>query len=284
MRESDIHYARWIFDRREKNWFNIILLSLVLHALFFFLLHSVKSKEEIVADQAPASIKVNFSHPSPEHVIENKKNDKRRILTDTKPNSSVHFYSNLEKKAKKKEDSPQAKPENNLSSFLPNSDNNYVNALRQQNSAPSKSIQTDDGDIPIEGPSLAPTNEPRVLSRYAEKDMSLFQFTQEFRERFGAIWSSEDRVVPPTSPLRPGDIVYYKIFINSNGSLLKFENISQSSRPQKDYSDLDKIFSHVIARVFPMSVPPKFAHKNIVLTEVVAIQVVDRNVPVRFSS
>ncbi|MES2613936.1 MAG: hypothetical protein V4591_00815 [Bdellovibrionota bacterium] len=274
-RESEIHFYRWIFDRKENNWLNVALFSLALHILFFFLLTQLKPKEEVIADQSSSSIKINFSTPQINQKLASKKNKKftkkREILTS--PNSQSEAYT-----------TPQLHPEKqDLNSFLPKNNSNYLSNLRRQNQIQKNNIQGDDGDLPIDGPSLAPTNGPRIISRYAEKDMSLFQFTQEFRERFGAIWNSEDRVVPPTSPLRPGDIVYYKIYINTNGSMEKFENLSRKDHPKKDYTDIDKLFTQVITRVLPMSVPPKFAHKNITLSEVIAIQVVDRNMPVKFS-
>ena len=286
MRESEIHFSRWIFDRKEKNWLNIILLSLAFHAIIFVLLYYSKPKAEIVADQGASSIKINFSKLHQDQKITKKiiVKQEHKILTDTNPNSQSKFFSpkhSVPKVIPKEKETSEA--DDSINSFLPNSSTNYVDNLRHQNQLPKNEIEGDDGDIPIEGPSLAPTNEPRVVKRFAEKDMSLFQFTQEFRERFGAVWNSEDRVVPPSSPLHPGDIVYYKVYINTNGSMEKFENLSRTSHPQKDYTAIDKIFSNVVANVFPMVVPPKFAHKNITLTEVIAIQVVDRNMPARYS-
>lgn len=298
-RESEIHFSRWLYEQREKNWLNIVILSLAIHALIFCLLYYIKPTKEIAADQNSSSIKINFSQKPTQtekkltlsQKLKSKFFKKKSsILTDTKKNSQNKFFApsqpNIHETTKDKNivSIPQHQNhEKNLNSFLPNSNSNYLNNLRQKAQIPQTQIQGDDGDIPVEGPSLAPTNQPKVLSRYAEKDMTMFQFTQEFRERFGAVWNSEERIVPPTSPLHPGDIVYYKVYIRSNGKLEKYENLSRASHPQKDYSDIDKLFSSVIGQVFPMSVPPKFANKNIILTEVIAIQVVDRNMPVRFS-
>lgn len=139
------------------------------------------------------------------------------------------------------------------------------------------------GDRPIEGPSLAPTELPRIKNRYAEKDMSLFQFSQEFRQRFGAIWNAQERMIPPNSPLRPGDVVFYRVFIRSDGTMEKFQNLSKKAHPEKNYADTDNIFESVIRGVFPILVPPKFSHKNIIITEDLAIQVVDRQSPIHFS-
>lgn len=82
-------------------------------------------------------------------------------------------------------------------------------------------------------------------------------------------------------PLRPGDIVYYKLYIKGDGTLQKFENLSSRTAPLKDFSALDKIITSVLSRVFPMTVPQRFAHN--LVTEIVAIQVIGTNSPVQYS-
>ena len=158
------------------------------------------------------------------------------------------------------------------SSFLPQSNLGYTDQLRHQGA--EQAIEGSAGDIPILGQVPPPYNGPTVRQRYDAKDLSLFQFSQEFKERFGAIWNEEDRWVPPTSPLRPGDVVYYKVYVNTNGTLDHFENLTRKQKPNKDYSDLDKLFTTVISGVFPMSVPDRIP-KNAQIAEVLAIQVVD---------
>ncbi len=276
------HFFSWMDHKKEENFIYIILISATIHAFVLFLVYYVEAKVEIIADPGTSSpIHINFSKTLSKKNQQSKIFEKKeqKILTDTTTNSKSSFFS---KTTPRSVPALKEKSQESWNSFLPNSNQNYLESLRQQSQMPT-TIQGDAGDIPIEGPSLTPTNQARVLPRYAEKDMSLFQFTQEFRERFGAVWNSEDRIVSPASSLHPGEVVYYKIYINTNGSMEKFANISLATHPQKNYADIDKIFSSVISHVFPMSVPPKFAHKNITLTEVIAIQVVDRNSPVRYS-
>ena len=258
-RESEFHFSPWI----------------------------AQNKPEIANAQNPSTVKINISNLHPTKPSDKKNFNlpefkrKKKILTDTHLDSKSSF-STLRQHPFSPPKSKIPKEEN-INSFLPNANQDFVNEFRQQNQVPKNFVQGDDGDIPVEGPSLAPTNEPRVVSRFAEKDMSLFQFSQEFKERFGAVWNSEDRMVPPTSPLHPGDIVYYKVYISSNGHLEKYENLSRLKNPRKNYDDVDVLFSSVVSHVFPMSVPPKFANKNLTLTEVIAIQVVDRSMPARYS-
>lgn len=297
MRESEVQFLRWIFSKREKTGVTVVVGSVLLHALIFLCAYYVKPKKEITAAHTSPPVHVSFSQlteqkkqvaPTQHLNTQQSKLNKQEILTDKNKNSRAKFlshdYTHVKKQdLEKNRQAPTPEPQKTMSSFLPSSNSDYVDNVREQSVPPTEPIQGDAGDIPIQGPSLAPTNEPRVVSRYSQKDMSLFQFTQEFRERFGAVWNAEDRFVPPSSPLRPGDVVYYKVYIQSNGVLEKFDNLSKKSHPQKDYTEIDKIFSDVVGRVFPMVVPPKFANKNVTLTEVVAIQVVDRTSPIHFS-
>lgn len=289
--EREIHFSRWIFHRKEKNWFHIALISLTVHAFIFLVVSHIKPPQVLLTDQNPSSIKINIQNsmqiaPSfREKSNIKRKINKHQILTDTHTHSQSQFFENQEKSKeldKKNEEKSKQLP-NELSSFLPNSNMNYLNSLRQQKTRVNDSRVLSGGDTPIEGPSLAPTNDPPRLSRFVEKDMSLLQFTQEFRERFSAVWNAQERIVPPSSPLRPGDVVYYRVYIKSNGLLEKYENLSQNLHPLKNYVDIDQLFLTVLNQVFPMSVPPKFANKDIILTQDLAIQVVGRNQPIQFS-
>ncbi len=285
-RESDFHYSPWLMTEKEMNWMNLIILSLLFHVLFFYLLTFLKHKPEISQSNTNSSIHVRMNDPqtlkSVPHIPLVPKNRKEKKLLTNNEKGKSSFYVPDGKKStlsSHQEDQTPVQPQ----SLMPSSNSSFFQNLREQSRVPDKPIVGEEGDVPIEGPSLAPTNEPRVVSRFSEKDMTMFQFTKEFQERFGAVWNSEERVISPSSPLRPGDVVYYKIYINTNGHMEKYENLSRLKNPQKNYDEVDSMFASVISHVFPMSVPPKFANKNLTLTEVIAIQVVDRNRPVQFS-
>lgn len=169
-----------------------------------------------------------------------------------------------------------------MSDFLPRANQTFLKQLREQQQINSD-FQAQGGDVPVLGKSMPLVQMPKTQDRYRTQDLSLFQFSQEFRNRFGAIWNEQDRIVPPASPLRPGDVVFYKIYINDDGTLNRYENVSAKRFSSKDFSHLDVLFSDVIARVFPMKIPEKFSKKGNVITEMIAIQVVDRNLPMKFS-
>lgn len=295
-RESEIHFSRWIFPTNDKNWYSVIVISILFHVALFALLSYLKPKTEVVADQTSKPIHVHFGNSNKNSsnlaskqtpLVEGPK--KHRILVDKNPHSKSTFNSLSQENppGKKEENKPSQTPQNQVNSqtqpnrFLPGPD--YFQGLPKETKENTEPFQADGGDIPIEGPSLAPRNGPQIVHRYVEKDMSLFQFSKEFRERFGAIWNSEDRILPLGSALKPGDIVYYKIYIRTDGNMDKYENISKLKQPQKDFSDADEIFAKVIAQVFPMQVPPKYENQNKVISEILAIQVVGRNAPVRYS-
>jgi hypothetical protein len=296
MRESDIHFARWIFVSREKIWRNFFIFSALIHMFLALVIYYLKPKYETVSSEN-STIHINFSDLKPkdknspsshEPKVNSQHKITKRILTDPNVNSKSSFSasSQVQKNTIDKQQEIKntlQKKEHKLKDFLPSGHQNYIENIQNNNQVFENAIQADGGDIPIEGPSLAPKNGPKIVERYVEKDMSLFQFTQEFRERFGAIWNSKDRILPPSSPLRAGDVVYYKVYIKSNGEMEKYENISRSSYPLKNYNATDEFFKEVILKVLPMSVPPKFANKNTILSEVIAIQVVDKDVPTRFA-
>ena len=254
--------------------------------------------------------KMSSSSPNREHsnkklgITNIPKNHSGGVLTDNNPNSKSKtlvpenlltpdmearknpFISKRQPHERNKE-APASVPKeqrnnekNGIDAFLPNSSSSYVDQLRN-NSHNQQQIEGDSGDIPVIGDDFAPRNGPKIVERYAVRDLSLYQFSQEFKEKFSGIWNSKERWVPPSSPLRPGDIVYYKLYIKGDGSLQKFENLSQKKKPEKDFSAVDKMIEEVVSKVFPMTVPPRFA-KNLV-TEIVAIQVVGTNSPVQYS-
>jgi hypothetical protein len=232
------------------------------------------------------------------------KNHSGGILTDNNPNSKSKilvpknlftpdieaqknpFLSNLQPHERKKDlppsisKKPQKIETNGIEAFLPNSSPSYLDQLRRD-SHYQHQIEGDSGDIPVIGDDLVPKNGPKIVERFAIRDLSLYQFSQEFKEKFSGIWNSRERWVPPNSPLRPGDTVYYKLYIKGDGSLEKFENLSQKKKPEKDFSAVDKMIAEVVTQVFPMTVPPRFAHH--LVTEIISIQIVGTNRPVQYS-
>jgi hypothetical protein len=298
--------------------FSVLLHVSCFYLLSFMKPENLKPLQEISSESPPkAPVNIRFtdgkmSKSSPNHEQSNKKlgvtnipkNHSGGVLSDNNPNSKSKtlvpenlltpdmearknpFISKLQPHEKKK-DSPASIPKepqktetNGIDAFLPNSSSSYVDQLRKD-SYNQQQIEGDSGDIPVIGDDLAPRNGPKIVERYAVRDMSLYQFSQEFKERFSGIWNSQERWVPPSSPLRPGDIVYYKLYIKGDGSLQKFENLSHKKKPEKDFSAVDKMIAEVVAQVFPMTVPPRFA-QNLV-TEIIAIQVVGTNRPVQYS-
>lgn len=319
-RETEIHYSIWLYPQKQDNLFYVIALSIFLHISCFYLLSFIKPEilkplKEISSESAPINIRFTdgkMPQSSPNHDSSNKKlritnipkNHSGGVISDNNPNSKSKafvpenlltpewearknpFLSKLPPHEKKK-DSPVSIPrklqkieKSGIDAFLPNSSSSYIDQLRKE-SLKHQQIEGDSGDIPVIGNDLAPRNGPKILERYAVRDMSLYQFSQEFKERFSGIWNSQERWVPPNSPLHPGDIVYYKLYIKGDGSLQKFENLSHKKKPEKDFSAVDKMIAEVVAQVFPMTVPPRFA-QNLV-TEIVVIQVVGTNRPVQYS-
>ncbi len=298
--------------------FSIVLHISCFYLLSFIKPEDFKTIHEMSNEFAPkAPISIRFtdgkmSKSAPKHDQLNKKlgitnipkNHSGGVLSDNNPDSKSKTFvpenlltPDMEARKnpfiskrhphEKKKDSPASIPQktqkietNSIKDFLPNSNSSFIDQLRRD-SHNNQQIDGDSGDIPIIGNNLAPQNGPKIVERYSVRDMSLYQFSQEFKERFSGIWNSQERWVPPGSPLRPGDIVYYKLYIKADGSLQKFENLSQKKKPEKDFSAVDKMIAEVVAQVFPMTVPPRFA-KNLV-TEIIAIQVVGTNRPVQYS-
>lgn len=318
-RETEIHYSTWLYPQKQESLLRIIVISVFFHAICFYLLSFLKPDlfKEINEIQQKPPVNIRFTDgtmakSSPKHSPSNKKsgienipkNHSGGVLTDNNPNSKSKtlvpeslFTPDMEARKnpfvskrqpnERKKDSPAILPKtpreresDGINAFLPHSSPSFVDRLRQD-SQNQQQIEGDSGDIPVVGDNLAPRNGPKIVERFAVRDMSLYQFSQEFKERFGGIWNSQERWVPPSSPLRPGDIVYYKLYIKGDGSLQRFENLSHKRQPQKDFSAVDKMIAEVVGQVFPMTVPSQFA-RNLV-TEIIAIQVVGTNRPVQYS-
>jgi len=296
-----------------------VLIHVLFGYFLYYFKPNENQFKEITSSTAPSKppIHIRFtdgqiSNSSPNHEHSNKKlglknilkNHSGGVLTDNNPNSKSktlvpESLLSPDREAKKNpfiskriptknnKDEPvslpkniQKNPTNGLDSFLPNSSSAYIDELRKSTQKQQK-IEGDSGDIPVVGDDLTPRNGPKIRERYSVKDLGLYQFSQEFKEKFSGIWNSRERWVPPSSPLRPGDIVYYKLYIKGDGSLQKFENLSHKRVPQKDFSAVDKMIEEVVSQVFPMTVPPRFAQNMV--TEIVAIQVVGTNSPVQYS-
>ena len=300
MREREIQFSRWIYHKEKIRWtvFLTVLFSILFHVGLFFLLKSIGSPEIVQEAKSPASISVHFNEPP----INNTKEKhpikdfffpkKKKILTDNNKNSKSPFVAPAAPKPNVSQIAPQEKvankqekekPGRSLSDFMPNANSSFAQSMQRPPQQNDRAVNDAGGDMPTEGPSLEPSNGPRIIKRFEEKDMGLFQFNQEFRERFANVWNSKDRILPPTSPLRPGDLVYYKVFVNSSGKLVKYENLSRMQHPELDYSDAERIFSEVLNRTLPINVPPEYEATKKILAVTIAIQVVGPNGPVMFS-
>ncbi len=255
------------------------VLSIILHIVLFCLLTYLTKTvpiETISADNKEEQpIKVTFNPPevAKEPKKLKPKEPKSKVLTQESPKSPFSVPSRPSKKPVVPEKSQ------GLEKFLPRSNPQFLNKMRQQRKSPTE-ITGDGGDIPMKGTDRR-RDIPRVVERFEHKDMSLYQFSKMFHDRFGAVWNSTDRNVPRHSPLRPGNVVYYKVFINPDGTLSHFENLTNKMYPNLDTEALDVVFEDVIAKTLPMKLPARL-EKNIQVTEVVAIQVVDKTLFMNF--
>lgn len=319
-RETKINFAIWLYPEKKDYFYTILFLSLIFHifcAIFLLNLENNSKKDKITytaQENTPIHIQFNKSYIQstplkqkekkniPENIPENSAGG---VLTDKNPYSqsktlvpeelvAKNFQSNKQPLVTKRLPSdknknlpPAITHKSNrnqtpaIDHFLPHSNPAYIDEIRKYYNQVPK-IEGDAGDIPIYGDDdYTPSNSPKIKERYSVQDLSLVQFSQYFKEKFSGIWYSHDRIVPPSSPLRPGEVIYYKLYIKGDGTLLKFENLTQKRSPQKDFTAVDKMVDDVVTKVFPLSLPGKFA-KNIV-TEIIAIQVVGRNSPVQYS-
>ncbi|WP_338634962.1 hypothetical protein [Spirobacillus cienkowskii] len=320
-KEDKIFYLNWVYLKNSNKIFIIILISAACHAICFFLFiyffgvvnlnnkstMTSKNKDPVHIQLQPSRSLANSgqlnkkSAPKDTHIPQNRTGG---VLTDLNPNSqsSVLIPESLFSPSQKPERDPllldqhpqkttnkkivsipkssQKKEVHGIEDFLPSSSPSYIDKLRKE-SLKHPQIVGDSGDVPIVGDDLAPRMTPKISNRYSVKDLRLFQFSLEFKERFSGIWNAKERWLPPTTVLRPGDVVYYKLYIQGDGTLKKFENLSHKRAPLIDFTPVDKMIEEVITKVFPMNVPPHFTHN--MFTEVVAIQVVGTNRTIQYS-
>lgn len=260
------------------------LTSLCIHALIFLLVAYLIQEnpvKTVTADKEPASVKVTLNPPE--------KTQKKQEITKESPKQKPQTprtltteRDNALRAAPPPPSTPIVpNPPSGLERLMPRTNPEYLEKLRKQATNP-KDITGDAGDIPIRGTERR-RDIPMVVDRFEHKDLSLFQFSQMFHERFGSEWNSKERWVPPESPLRPGDVVYYKIFINPNGTLDRFENLTNKIKPGLNTEHLDKVFEQVLSKTLPMSLPAKL-EKNVQVTEIIAIQVVNKTLFMNFGS
>lgn len=280
--ESDIHFGRWIYPKNQKGLLLFFLVSAFFHAILLVACLFLSKQQEITSVSNDESA-VHITLLPPKKTSEKQQETQKNQLT---PNTKIENHKTLltdeNHKNKPSQITRQSQQNQALDRFLPHSRTDFFRGLRNE-AQNSEDTQAQGGDIPIPGKSTSPIEQPRIQDRHSVRDLGLFQFSEEFRNRFGAIWNEQDRIVPPDSPLRPGDVVFYKVYINDDGTLNHYENTSAKRFSQKDFSHLDRIFSDVIQRVFPMVVPPQFSKKGKIITQMVAIQVVDRSLPMNFS-
>ncbi len=266
-------FQQW-FVQKEKNQVSFLIYSFVIHVLLIALCFYFIKKEYVTTEESGSSGPVKIHFESKKDELKNQKSplisnlpvipQRKKILASPDSSSKTSVY---EKKI------PMG-----IQRFLPQSNPDFLTKLRN-NSHNNQEIDADDGDIPVQDDNLlTPRMTPKMLSHYEHKEMSLFQFSQEFRQKFSAIWNQKDRFIPPASPLRAGEVIYYKIYIHHDGTLFKYENLTAKKELKKDFSHIDEIFVDVITQTLPMRVPKEFTSSKI-LTEIVAIQVVDRNSP-----
>lgn len=277
------------FFQRDKHlrFVAFICISIFIHSLFLYLLvHITPKKNVLVNPDKDSSSKMHVTL-NPEKIDNQKQRipnieknkTKRTLVQRSKPTRKEFVVPHTSPAISEKTKSQPVPEASGMDRFMPNASQEFMQKL--QNSAQQAPQMTaDGGDIPLTGTERR-LDIPTYADRYVQKDLSLFQFGQIFKERFGSAWNAEDRWLPPTSPLRPGNVIYYKVFINSDGSLNHYQNISHLQKPNMDYSHLDEIFAKVIPNVFPLPLPAKLAQEKIV-TQILAIQVVDKNLFMRF--
>ncbi len=289
----ELNYFEWILESKNKNLWILCLVSLSIHAAFFFLLAQMKPKKEFTSNEEGSGVRVNlvpshkFTQAMPPTNIFPKQSApaaQNRVLTA--PNHQSQFTVPSRKLSTAREfrieSNSNPSKQRSIKDFLPSADDDFLQKLRSP-SQQQEVLNGDGGDIPIQAPQRTPHNGPNVMQRFVQKDMGLFQFSKEFRDKFAFIWNKKERFVSPSSVLRPGDVVYYKVFVNPDGSLDHFENLNRHLNSQKVDPDIDKMFADVIHQVFPMVVPSRYVNANVVFSEVVAIQVIDRSSPIIFS-
>lgn len=257
--------------------FHVLLLLLV---VYFIKQNPIKTITAEKKEQDTVQVTLN----PPEYENKEQKTEKKetisptdRILTTERPNAPAIPTLKEEPQKKPVAESP------GLEKFLPKSHSEYFEKYRHETEKNPKEMTADGGDILVRGKSEPRRDIPMVVDRYDHKDLSLLQFSQMFHERFASVWNSVERWVPPESPLQAGDVVYYKIYINPNGTLDHVENLTHKMRPTLNTDHLDKIFNEVVAQTLPMQLPAKL-EKNVQVTEILAIQVVNKTLFMNFGS
>jgi len=256
-----------------------VFVSFFLHITLLFLIAYLLNTTEIktlTADsEEPPPINVTLDPPQQPKKEEKtqKEPEKSRVLTTDQPESDNIVPSEPEKPSELPNKS------HDLEKFFPRSNPEYLKKLREQAERP-KQIEGDSGDIPIRGQERR-RDVPMIVERFDHKDLSLFQFSKMFHDRFGSVWNSKERWVPPESPLRPGDVVYYKVYINPDGTLDHIENLTNQMKPDLNTEALDKTFEEVLTQTLPMKLPARL-EKNVQVTEVVAVQVVNKTLFMNF--
>lgn len=268
--------------------------SICLHVLLLLLIvYFIKQNpiKTVTADRKEQeSVKVTLNPPNDkkkEQANEQgsaQKSQKSKVLSQkdqilTTEHQNAPAVPSLPKESQKKQTVTDS--HDGLEKFLPKSNPEYFERYRQEAQKNPKDITGDGGDIPFLENTERRRDLPLVVDRFEHKDLSLLQFSQMFHERFSAVWNSTERWVPPESPLKPGDVVYYKIYINPNGTLDHIENLTHKIRPNLNTDHLDKIFNDVMSQTLPMTLPSKL-EKNVQVTEVLAIQVVNKTLFMNF--
>lgn len=279
------------------------LIALLLHTGLIAFFHwftppqEISSLEHYLAKKAPVTVTFAPKPPQGQSARETETPKNVAVLTQKeKRTQQTILQPDAPERGTKSKVIPRAAPSASkhqtltpstpVNPFLPPSNGDYIASLREEG-AQSGQITADGGDLPIENETPAPTVGPTPKPRYEVKDLGVYQFSQAFRERFTAFWNMKERWAPPQSSLQPGDVIYYKVYLNGDGSLDRFENLTAQNGSGKNYSDVDAIFRDVIGQVLPMPIPSRLktttGDRRVVVTQVIAIQVVGRNLPIQFS-
>lgn len=316
-RETKQKYAIFLFPNKHDSLLFVITISAAIHLLFLLLLTLISAKTQNLSAykkiiQDPIHFKIenkknfantNFDNQNKDLASNLPKNRSGGILTDLNPNSKSKILvpedlASVDKRIDKnpkdsllnyekiKKDKPLATPKNPLKSknfgmksFLPSGNQSYLDKIRGEALKP-RHVYGDSGDIPISAGTPEPYQGTIIKSRFEYKDLSLLQFSMEFKERFSGYWNMKERILPPESELRPGEVIFFKLYIRKDGSLQKVENLNRKKTPLKDFSGVDNIVREVLEKVFPMTMPPSF-DKSIV-TEIIAIQIIGLNSAVQY--
>ena len=270
-RETSLQWARWFYTTANKRvFYGGLGASCFLHAVILcFLLYTTPKDYITSSDVGPTHLTMDLKEAQRQEAQSPRSSPLRP--SQPQPAPSAKSSQKIDSAVPRLAPLPRSSTRN-LSSFLPRSEGFVPHSHDAQHAQKNSAPLADDPYRP----------QQKIVERFSTQDRSLYQFTQIFRERFAAIWNSEERLLPPTSALRPGDIVYYKIYILPSGKLDHYENITQPVPPQGYDPNMEKIFQSVILQVFPLSVPGRYKDHQII-TEIIAINVVGPNSPMRFN-